>query len=147
MLEKNKLEILVSNSLKGSTKFVVDIHVSPTNVVDIIVDSDEGISIGECVKISRLIESNFDRDLEDYELRVLSPGLDQPFKLLRQYKKYLGKPVRVKTRDNELLKGVLIEVEEDYIELEVKKKKKEAAEKMKIFFNNIDQAKPEILFK
>ncbi|MCD4695479.1 MAG: ribosome assembly cofactor RimP [Bacteroidales bacterium] len=149
MIDKNKIEILVADALKGGDKFVVDIHVSATNVVNVIVDGDKGISIGECVKISRLIESNFDRDLEDYELKVSSPGLDQPFKLLRQYKKYIGKPVLVKYSDNTSWKGKLVFVDEDHIKLEVKTKtKKPGLTEMKEFlFREIIEVKPEILFK
>ena len=84
MLNKVKIEEIVLNHLEGSDKFLVDIEISSTNVIDVYVDGDNGISIGECVQVSRLIESAFDRDEEDYELRVSSPGLDSPFKLLKQ---------------------------------------------------------------
>ncbi|MCB2219400.1 MAG: ribosome assembly cofactor RimP [Bacteroidetes bacterium] len=148
MLDKTKIESIVNDYLQGSDKFLVGIDLSSTNVIDVFVDGDEGISIGECVKISRLIESAFDREEEDYELRVSSPGLDKPFKLLRQYKKYIGRDVRVEKTDGSKLKGKLLDADESTIKLEKRVGKKGENTMIEaISMADIKAAKPEISFK
>ena len=54
----------------------------------------EGVTIEECAKVSRIIESGLDREIEDFELEVSSPGLNSPFKVLPQYFKNIGKECR-----------------------------------------------------
>ena len=129
-MDAKKIENIVSNFVKDGDYFLVDVEVKKANVVDVWVDGDKGISIDECVRISRLIESNFDRDEEDYELRVSSPGLDRPFKLLRQYKKYIGKEISVKTNDEVKITGVLKSISDTEIEMEKKAGKKERRERI-----------------
>ncbi|MCB0821397.1 MAG: ribosome assembly cofactor RimP [Bacteroidales bacterium] len=148
MLNKVKIEEIVLNHLEGSDKFLVDIEISSTNVIDVYVDGDNGISIGECVQVSRLIESAFDRDEEDYELRVSSPGLDSPFKLLRQYKKYVGREIRISLNDGQKLKATLLSVDDEGIKVEYKADKKAKTKTQADFkFEEIKTVKPEISFK
>jgi ribosome maturation factor RimP len=148
MIDKAKIETVVCDLLQGTDKFLVEVDVSATNIIDIYIDGDQGISIGECASLSRQIESEFDREQEDYELRVSSPGLDKPFKLYRQYKKYVGRPIRVELKDGQRWKGILIHLDEDGIELErvIEKKKKETVKEI-IPFDLLKMAKPEIVFK
>ena len=106
------------------------------------------ISIGECVEISRLIESAFDRDEEDYELRVSSPGLDRPFKLLRQYHKYTGKDIRIVLNDGQKIKAKLLVVMDDGIEVEFKADKKaKTFKKERYLYKDLKAVKPDISFK
>ncbi len=77
---------------------MVEVSVNKKNVINVIVDGDEGMPISECVAVSRQIEGRYDRDEEDYELKVSSAGLDRPFKLLMQYKNYVGKEIVVLTK-------------------------------------------------
>jgi ribosome maturation factor RimP len=148
MLDKTKIESMVNDYLQGSDKFLVGIDLSSTNVIDVFVDGDEGISIGECVKISRLIESAFDREEEDYELRVSSPGLDTPFKLLRQFQKYIGRNIRIERADGTKFKGKLLEADDLTIKLEKRVGKKgEETQVEVISMDDIKTAKPEISFK
>lgn len=147
MLDKTKIEAIVNEHVEGTDKFLVDISVSAGNVVDIFVDGDEGISIKECVKISRLIEAGFDREIEDYELRVSSAGLTKPFKLLRQYKKYLNREIEVADLENKKILGILKSISESGFELELKKGKKNKEVVLKEFsFDAIKGAKPYIGF-
>lgn len=147
MLDKNKIETIVNEHVEGTDKFLVDITVSSANAVDVYVDGDNGISIKECVKISRLIESAFDREVEDYELRVSSAGLTRPFKLLRQYKKYIDREIEVVTIGDKKVKGILKSVTDNGFELELKKgnKGKETVVEAHLF-DEIKGAKPFIGF-
>jgi len=134
--------------LEGTDRFLVSLSVGKGNLINVFVDSDTNITIGECAKISRFIESELDREVEDFELRVSSPGLDHPFKLLRQYKKYIGREISVTTADDRKHKGVLISVTENDLELEEAKGKKGKEKKVvKYLFNDIKEGKPVISFK
>jgi ribosome maturation factor RimP len=147
MLDKTKIEDIVNKALEDTDKFLVDILVSSTNVVDVFVDGDKGISIQQCVEISRVIENQFDRDIEDFELRVSSPGLHKPFKMIRQYKKYLDREIEVINKDGKKYQGFLKSLSETGFELERKigKKKKEKVLETWLF-SDIKEARPFIGF-
>lgn len=153
MIKKETVEELVNNVLDGSRLFLIDIKIKNENVIKVIIDGDDGVTIQDCVNISRGIENNLDREKEDFELSVLSSGLEQPFSMLRQYKKYIGKPIKVIFHDDKIKKGILLEAENEYIilqeEIEIKHKKnkiKKTGEKLRITMDEIKQAKAEINF-
>ena len=149
MINKKDIESIVNNYLGDGDTFLVEVSVNKKNVISVIVDGDDGMPISECVNISRQIEGRYDRDEEDYELKVSSPGLDSPFKLFRQYKNYIGKEIEILTKEEKKEAGVLKLLSEKLIELEVlvgKKKKKEKVV-MTIPFEDIVEAKPVVSFK
>ena len=86
---------------------LVDVKVNSGNSIKITLDSVSGVTIDECVEISRFVESNFDRDAEDFELEVTSYGISQPFILPLHYQKNLLKNVEVHLNNNKIIKGVL----------------------------------------
>ena len=88
--------------------FLVEINVSKDNDVEIVIESEDGIvTLDDCVELSRKFEEKFDREKEDYSLTVGSAGLDQPFKVLRQYEKAVGSEVLALLKDGRKLKGIL----------------------------------------
>jgi ribosome maturation factor RimP len=93
------------------------------------VDKPEGITIEECVRISRAIESGLNRETEDFELEVSSPGLTEPFKVMEQYRKNVGRQVDVVKCDGLKISGLLQHVDEEGIVLETKAKIREAGQK------------------
>lgn len=129
--------------LEGKEFFLVDIELKKGNLISVTVDGDKGITIDECVKISRLIESGLNRDEEDFELRVSSPGIDKPFKLVRQYRKYIDREIGVWLNDDRHFEGVLKLLDENEITLQIKpgKKDKEVLTQT-ILFSEIKEAKP-----
>ena len=132
----------------GTDKFLVDVVVSKGNVVDVFVEGDDGISISECAGISRHIESNFDREREDFELRVSSPGIDKPFKLRRQYGRYIDRDIQLVMTDGVKVKGKLLEFTEDKLVMEcVTNAKKKVTEVKTLTFSEIREGKPVISFK
>lgn len=148
MISKKNIEQVVEKFLAGSDKFLVEIKVSSANVIDVYVDGDDGISVSECAGVSRHIVRTFDREEEDYELHVSSPGLTKPFVLRRQYDKYVDREIKVLTTEDEKKKGLLKSVNDDGIELEVKSGKKGKEVKLeKLLFSDIKEAKPVISFK
>ena len=117
MITKEKIQILVEEVMSPDM-FIVDITVGIGNSILVSVDSDAGISVGECVQISRHIESSLDREVEDFSLEVSSPGLSLPLKVFRQYVKNIGREVEVVTKSGEKQKGVLKSANIDGFELE-----------------------------
>ena len=118
MIDKVKMAELVNEKL-ADDQFLVDVTISASNEIHIMVDSDTGISINQIVEISRHVESNLDREAEDFELSVFSAGLTEPFRLVRQYKKNVGKEIEVLLTNGQKLNGLLIGVEEQAIDLEI----------------------------
>ncbi len=131
---------LVEQHIQGTDIFLVDVSVKPGNVIRIHVDRPDGISINECVKISRHINEMLDRDVEDYSLQVSSPGLSAPFKVKQQYEKNAGRAIEVYLLDGTHLAGKVTSVTENGIILEVKGKDEE------IEFEEIKTSKATISF-
>ncbi|MBI3510342.1 MAG: ribosome assembly cofactor RimP [Bacteroidetes bacterium] len=107
-----------------SGNFLVDVTVSAANRIRVTLDNFNGVRIDYCVSMSRFIEKSLDRDAEDFELEVTSAGLDQPFRVFRQYQKNLGKIVDVKLADGTKLEGRLLSADELQIEIEQETKEK-----------------------
>jgi len=130
MIDKVKIAELVNEKLTDD-QFLVDVTVSSSNVIDIMVDSDTGISINQIVEISRFVESNLDREVEDFELSVFSAGLSEPLSLVRQYKKNIDKEIDVLLTSGLKLTGILIKADDQGIDLEVTTKEKSEGSKKK----------------
>jgi ribosome maturation factor RimP len=143
MITKEKIQILVEEVLSDEL-FIVDITVGDGNFISVSVDSNTGISVGECVQISRHIESSLDREVEDFSLEVTSPGLSLPFKVLRQYLKNIGREVEVVTTTGEKQKGILKSANSEGFELEISAKEKIDGAKVavtKVLVYTFDQIK------
>jgi ribosome maturation factor RimP len=99
--------------------FVVDISFKPaykTQKLSIILDGDQGVSIDTCSMISRKVGYFLEQEnaiAEAYQLEVSSPGLDAPFTNLRQYKKNIGREVKIVLPEKVVKKGILEEVMDD----------------------------------
>lgn len=124
MLDAKQIRDFVEKKLEGSDIFLVDVQVKPDNLIEVEIDSDSPVSIEECEKLTRAIEEEFDRDKEDYTLEVGSAGLTSPFKVKRQYKKYLGQEVEVTLKTGKKLTGLLKRADEDTITVVSKEKVK-----------------------
>ena len=104
--------------------FLVTLKVSKDNIIDVALDSDEDITIDDCVAVNDAVLAAFDRDDEDYELTVGSYGITSPFLLPRQYRKNVGYEVEVLTADGRKLKGVLADADDEGFVLTTTVKKK-----------------------
>ena len=123
MITKEKIHFLVEEVL-AVDQFIVDITVGSGNAIHVSLDSDTGISIGECAQISRHIENSLDREIEDFSLEVSSPGLTSSFKVLRQYLKNIGREVDAVANSGDKQKGILKAADSEGFELEVVAKEK-----------------------
>jgi ribosome maturation factor RimP len=132
--------------------FLVSVKIKPTNNIKIYLDADGGLGIEKCIKINRALykvmeEKGLYPD-GDFSLEVSSPGIDEPLKLLRQYKKNVGRNVEVTTLDEAKKEGRLTGVAEDgiIIEYTTGKGKKAETKQEEISFDNIKQTKVLVKF-
>jgi len=129
MISKDIVRNSVLSVVRETSIFVVDVRVDGANRISVEVDKPEGITIEECVNISRAVEAGLNRETEDFELEVSSPGLTAPFKVMEQYRKNCGRQVDVVKCDGQKISGLLQHVDDDGIVLEVKTKIREAEQK------------------
>lgn len=141
MIEKSKIERLVNEFVNDKGIFLVAVKVSSSNRISVFADTLKGITIDECVAIHRHLESSLDRNEEDYELQVSSPGLDMPFSVIEQYYKNEGQKVDVVTADGEKFSGVLRNVTSGGFELESEVKAKGKLKEIRQQSFNFDQVK------
>ncbi len=136
--------------------YVVELSISPSNVIHVELDKLKGgVSVNDCVSVSRNVEHNLDREKEDFELHVSSAGLDKPFRHENQYAKNIGRTVKTITKSGEKYEGTIAKlVENGFVLLmrELKivdgKKRKEWQESVvEIPFNEVKETKIVITFK
>ena len=158
MISKENIIALIDERIKDLEKdlYVVELTISANNVIRVEVDKlEENVTVDECVSISRNIEHNLDREEEDFELHVSSAGLDKPFRHINQYKKNIGRMVKVKPLDSSKIEGLLSTVDDKGIviihsekkRVEGKKKKEIVEEEFRFDFDKIKETKIVISFK
>lgn len=126
-MDRQKVERLLNEALDvNQSLFLVDWSIGVGNKILVCVDGDEGVSLKECIRISRHIEHNLlEADVErDFSLEVSSPGIGNPIHLVRQYKKNVGRSLEVITENNEKYEGVLTLADEQKIVIEWETKEK-----------------------
>jgi ribosome maturation factor RimP len=148
MINENLIRGLIDEHLAGSDCFLVDLAIKSGNRILIFIDSDTSILIEHCITLSKFIESQLDRDAEDFELNVSSAGLDHPYKLSRQYIKNVGRDISLSLVDGKKMEGTLISADEQGFELleTIKEKKNSTQVKHKFNFTEIKEAKEIIKF-
>lgn len=120
--------------------FIVDLTISKDNDIILTIESEEGkIELEDCVSISRFFESRFDREVEDYSLTVSSAGLDQPFKVFKQFSKAIGTKVEVMLKGGRKMIAVLEEADEESITLKYTVKEAVEGKKKKEFVEHCDR--------
>jgi ribosome maturation factor RimP len=117
---QNKVRALLDAGLEeDETLFLIDFTIGSDNRIKVVIDGDHGVTVADCMKISRAIEHNLDREEEDFALEVASAGAAAPIDMPRQYKKNIGRKLEVETLTT-TYEGNLTAVEENYIVLEWK---------------------------
>ena len=118
MTFKEKVLGLLEEGLKEKPSvFLIDLTITEAFKIIVTLDGDNGVTLQDCIDISRAIEHNLDREEQDFSLEVASGGLSAPLKLLRQYKKNIGRTLIVKT-ETETIEAELTHVSEDFITLQ-----------------------------
>lgn len=146
---EEKVNSLLANQ---PSHFLVEVRIKPTNNVKVFIDADEGMILSDLIDCNKklykqLEESGLFPD-GDFSLEVSSPGLDEPLKLFRQYKKNIGRFVDITFKDNTKKEGKLVEATEDgvVIETETGKGKKKETKQEFILFDQIKNTKIKVKF-
>ena len=153
----NVTEIIdaIGNEIVARGCYIVDITVSKDNDIEVTIESEEGrVELDDCVAISRHFESKFDREKEDYSLTVTSAGLDQPFKVFKQYIKAVGSKVEVQLKGGKKLIATLSAADTESITLsytakeavEGKKKKELVEHNDRFAMDQVNSVRPYIEF-
>ncbi|HEY5470369.1 MAG TPA: ribosome assembly cofactor RimP [Bacteroidales bacterium] len=141
MIEKQNIQTIVEEFIKGTGLFLVAVKVSGANRITVLADKNDGITIDECAGIHRQIENSLDRETEDFELQVSSPGLDLPFGVIEQYFKNDGKKVEVIDNEGVRYSGILKNITKGGFELETELKVKGKTKELKDISFNFEQIK------
>jgi ribosome maturation factor RimP len=128
MISDKYIQTLIDEKLANSDVFLVECRVKTDNKIRVFIDSERGVTIEDCITLSRYIEGNLDREKEDFALDVSSAGLDLPLRIPRQFSKNVGREVQVVMNDGTEIKGKITEATDDDFTIipEVKKKRKSA---------------------
>ena len=154
-MDKEKIKNLINDAVAQNQElFITELKFLSDNKIFVEVDGDHGIPLKECIRISREVEHNLDREVEDFSLEVTSPDVSNPLKNKRQYKKNINRILKIRLQDNSTIEGVLTKVTEDKIELEWKARERKPIGKGKITvvknatisYTNILEAKVKIIF-
>jgi len=127
MIERQTIIDLAQEALRDSGLFLVEADVLPGARIFVYIDSEEGVGIDDCIRVSRFIESSLDRESHDFELNVSSAGMDRPLTHPRQFTKAIGKAVILKLKDGRKLEGLYRGTEGDAYILETEPKKNKKA--------------------
>lgn len=154
MNQERVIELVEEALQENEELFLIDLSFQDNNKIHVVVDGDNGVNLKECIRISRHIEHNLDREEEDFALEVTSVDITKPLTHLRQYKKNLGRTLKIKTIDDEKFEGVLIKADEEVIVLEWKAREPKPIGKGKVtvvktaelVYKNIQEAKVKLIF-
>ena len=154
MTFKDKVTTVLNNGLaEKPSLFLIDLTITDSYKIIVTLDGDNGVVLQDCIDISRVMDNNLDREEQDYSLEVASAGVSSPLKMVRQYKKNIGRTLIVKL-ESETIEAKLTDANDTFITLawqarEPKKigKGKETVNKTKeIPYSNIKEAIVTITF-
>ncbi|WP_209405172.1 ribosome assembly cofactor RimP [Pseudozobellia sp. WGM2] len=153
MLKEQVTALLEDALAEDESLFLIDFSIGSDNSIKVVIDGDHGVTLQDCMKISRAIEHNLDREEQDFSLEVTSAGAASPMTSPRQYVKNIGRKLKVRT-ETDIFEGNLIEATEESIVLEWKtrepkpigKGKVTVQKKEEISFSDIKEAKVIVTF-
>ncbi len=139
-MKKSDIIDAIGSEIVARGLYLIDVTISKDNDVEITIESEEGkVELEDCVAISRFFETKFDREQEDYSLTVTSAGLDQPFKVLKQYIKAIGRKVEVQLKGGKKMVAVLEAADQESITLKYSQKEAVEGKKKKEIVEHIDR--------
>ena len=147
------LEQKITHLLEGHpSHFLVEVRIKPTNNVKVFIDADEGIMLSTLIDYNRKLYKEIEESglfpADDFSLEVSSPGLDEPLKKERQYKKNVGRYLHIAKNDGTVLEGKLLEATADgvIVETETGKGKKKEIKQETVLFSDIKTTKIQVKF-
>lgn len=154
LITQEQIIEIANRLLANGPLFVTGVRIGSANQISVFIDGDNGVTIADCVELSRFIEKNLDRDKEDYSLDVSSHGAATPLVLPRQYPKHIGRDFEIKLLDGTKAEGKMIECNADFLKLEYSVRENKPIGKGKITvtkeqiinFNQIKESKIKLKF-
>ena len=147
------IEALVKKLIEGvEDLFLVSVRIKPTNNIKVFLDSDIGVNIDKCARLNRAMYKVIEEEAwypeGNFSLEVSSPGVDEPLRLPRQYKKNIGRSVEVTFLDNTIVEGKMMAANEEGIVVEYTegKNKKAVVHTKEITYSNIKQTIVQVSF-
>lgn len=154
MSEIEQIRKIAESAAEAVYGFIVSVKISDNESIEVLVDTDQGITLDEIVQVSRYIEKHWpDGFSEKYSLMVSSPGVGEPLQVFRQYKKNIGKIAQLTLKDGSVITGRLIDVNDTHLQVEVQPKnikkgvKPKSAPPVSIPFSDISLTKIKVEFK
>jgi len=153
-MNQTKVKDLIDEALAlNESLYLIELSISENNKIQVVVDGDTGVPLSECIRISRNVNDNLDKEEEDYSLEVATPDIAHPLKVKRQYLKNVNRILKVKTAEEEF-EGTLVEADEDKIVLQWKAREPKPIGKGKVTvektatieYKEIKEAKVKIVF-
>ncbi len=118
---RTRVTQLIEQALEeNESLFLIDLSISEGNKIRVILDGDTGVSVEDCIGVSRAIENNLDREEEDFSLEVMSSGVSESLTMPRQFKKNIGRTLKVKVKEGSEVEGVISEADEKAVTLKWK---------------------------
>jgi ribosome maturation factor RimP len=118
MTFKEKVNDLLNEGLaQMPSLFLIDLTITDAYKIIVTLDGDNGVTLQDCIDVSRVIDNNLDREEQDFSLEVASAGATSPLKMPRQFKKNIGRKLKV-TTDAEKIEATITEANDEFIVLE-----------------------------
>ena len=115
MTFKDKVNDLLTEVLQDKPSvFLIDLTITDSFKIIVNIDGDNGVALQDCIDVSRTIENNLDREEQDFSLEVASVGVGSPLKMVRQYKKNVGRTLIVKLA-TQTIEAELVEANDNFI--------------------------------
>jgi ribosome maturation factor RimP len=115
MTFKDKVNGLLTQVLLDKPSvFLIDLTITDNFKIIVNIDGDNGVVLQDCIDISRAIENNLDREEQDFSLEVASVGVGSLLKMVRQYKKNVGRTLIVKLA-TQTIEAELVEANDNFI--------------------------------
>jgi len=155
MAFKEKVRVVLDQALAEYPElFLIDMTITDSYKIIVTLDGDNGVQLQDCIDISRMVENNLDREEQDFALEVASAGVSLPLKLVRQYRKNIGRTLKIKT-SSQTIEAKLLEVSDENITVEwssrepkkIGKGKETVLHNEKIAYSDIIEAIVTITFK
>jgi ribosome maturation factor RimP len=155
MTFKEEVNQLLEDALKERPSlFLIDLKIDDSFKISIVLDGDNGVSLQDCIDVSRAIDGNLDSEKYDFSIEVASAGVSSPLSLVRQYKKNIGRNLKVKTTTSQEIEALLTAADDNGITLEWKAREpkkigkgKETVEKsVNLPYSEIKEATVIVLF-
>lgn len=154
MLREKVTQLLQEAMDENPSLFLISLDIQGNNEIKVTIDGDQGVTVQDCIAVSRKVEHNLDREEEDFSLEVMSVGATTPLQQTRQYKKNVGRSLEIKTTAGLKLEGTLQEATDENVTLTWKTREPKPVGKGKVTvqktevipYENIVEAKVMIKF-